>query len=92
MINWLQDKVIPSLIVGLVIGIFVMYIDVQELKRVAKEYKKRADITHEKQWEFIKQDHERVIRLQEKCIIKETYYINLLKAKNGIKSTATTVK
>ena len=78
------EKSIPPLLIGIVFSISMLFIKVNtlehntnELKRIAGEYKDRADATHSKQWVFISDLTDDMIELrteQKHKLSKEQYY------------------
>lgn len=78
------EKSIPPVIIGIVFSISMLFIKVntlenkvQELLRVASDYKDRAERTHQKQWQFISDNNKLVIQLQERektHLTKEQFY------------------
>lgn len=63
-VDELADKVLPTVLIGLVGALFAMYMDVQALKVIAIDYKARADKAHEGYSKDIRDNRENIIRLQ----------------------------
>jgi len=83
-IDEIVEKAIPPVLIGIVFSISMLFIKVNtlehgssELKRIASDYKDRADTTHSKQWVFISDLTDDMIELrteQKHKLSKEEYH------------------
>jgi ABC-type Fe3+-hydroxamate transport system substrate-binding protein len=62
----LAEKIIPTLMIAVILSMFKMYMDVGELKRIAKDYKDRADKILEEHSSETRLNREALIRLGER--------------------------
>ena len=44
----IAEKILPTIIIGIIGALFTLYMDVQFLKAIAADYKERADKAHSK--------------------------------------------
>lgn len=62
LVEKIADKIVPWAIIVIIVAGFTMYMDVQALKAIAKDYKIRADRVHE--------EHKIEIRANREALIK----------------------
>ena len=60
----LADKIIPWALIAVIVAGFTMYMDVQRLKEVARDYKVRADEAHSRYEKEIRANREALIKNQ----------------------------
>jgi len=63
MIKDILDTLIPWTITAMIVAGFTMYMDVQRLKEVAKDYRERADKAHARYETEIRANREALIRI-----------------------------
>ena len=58
------DKVIPSLLLGAIFGLFSVHTDLQETKIKLRYHLSESKIYNEKQWDYIVESHDDIIKLK----------------------------
>ena len=83
-IEAMADKIAPTLITGAIVGLFVMYSEVQRLKEISIDYKTRADKAHEKYDTYTRLNREKIIvmklelqHIEDKLIKIDKNYVNI---------------
>ena len=92
MYEWITDKILPTLGLGIFLAVVNMYVEFTSMKKAGIEYRTATKeirakdaLAESKQWGFIKAGDEDMARLQERCISKDTFYQYIIKHEDSKK-------
>ncbi len=79
--HWFVDKLLPSIILIIVFGLFTLYVTVislekgtQEYRKATENYREKSELKNHKQVELILQNRENIIRLKHHTHDKNKLY------------------
>ena len=86
MFEWFTNKILPTIMVAMSLAVVNMYVEFTakkksdtEYRHATKEFRDKNAIRESKQWTYIKTTDIGLARLEERCVSKDIYYINLIK-------------
>jgi len=86
MVEWFRDKILPTLMAGLILAMINMYVEYTaskhttlEYRTSAKEARKAGAVLEEKQWDYISELTTEVATLKATCVTKDLFYHHILK-------------